>query len=87
MLGTGETRRGLTLKRHGVAAFLISASLLWGAGFAQVEDGRATPTLAGMVAAVAAEAESSSASERLRNSAAPRMPWIASSPPPSSSPP
>ena len=72
MLGRGETRRELSLRRHGVAAFLVSASLLWGAGFAQVEDGRAALPLAGMVAAVASEAEASSASERLRNSIAPR---------------
>jgi hypothetical protein len=72
MLGTGETRRELSLRRHGVAAFLVSASLLWGAGFAQIEDGRVAPPLGGVVAAVASEAESSSASERLRNSTAPR---------------
>ena len=72
MPGTGETRRELSLRRHGIAAFLVSASLLWGAGFAQMEDGRVAPPLGGIVAAVASEAESNSTSERLRNSAAPR---------------
>ena len=71
MTGTGEARRGLSL-RHGIAAFLVGASLLWGAGFAQVEDGRVARPLGAVVAAVASEAESSSASERLRNSTAPR---------------
>jgi hypothetical protein len=71
MPGTGETQRRLSLRRHGVAAFLVSASLLWGAAFAQIEDGGAVPPLGGVIAAVASEAESSSASERLRNSTVP----------------
>ncbi len=68
----GKARSRLVLRRHGVAAFLAGALLLWGAGFAQAEDGQRALPLGGVVAAVASEAESITASERQRNSAAPR---------------
>jgi hypothetical protein len=68
--GTGEARRGHLLRRHGVAVFLTSVLLLWGAGFARMEDG-SIPTLdrGGVVAALASEAGSSTVAERLRVSA------------------
>jgi hypothetical protein len=68
--GTSETKRGLLLRRHGVAVLLASATLLWGAGFFQIEDGR-VPLLdrGGVVAALASEAGSSATMERLRISA------------------
>jgi hypothetical protein len=67
-----KARSGVILRRHGIAAFLAGASLLWGAGFAQIEDGQGARPLGGIVAAVASEAESITTSERQRNSAAPR---------------
>jgi hypothetical protein len=68
--GTSETRHGLWLRRHGIAVFLTSVSLLWGAGFVQMEDG-SLPSFdrSGVAAAFASDAGSSETSERLRTSA------------------
>jgi hypothetical protein len=60
--------RAHLLRGHGVAAFFVGVLLLWGAGFAQMEDG-GTP-LSGqgeVVSALASDAGSSVASERLRS--------------------
>ncbi|MDX6609461.1 MAG: hypothetical protein QOF85_1386 [Solirubrobacterales bacterium] len=76
-LGTSETKRSLLLRRHGIAVFFASASLLWGVGFAQLGDGRLPSFDRNVVAALASEADSSAAAERLRTSAmqgAPRHP-------------
>jgi hypothetical protein len=49
---------------------LTGASLLWGAGFAQMENGRVPPLDRGaVVTALASEAGTSAATERLRTSA------------------
>jgi hypothetical protein len=69
ILGASETRCGLLLRRHGIAAFLVGASLLWGGGFAQVEDGRSASIDGNVVAALASDADSSADAERLRISA------------------
>ncbi|MDX6601355.1 MAG: hypothetical protein QOF13_557 [Solirubrobacterales bacterium] len=49
--------------------FFASALLLWGVGFAQLDDGRLPSVDRNVVAALAAEADSSAAAERLRASA------------------
>jgi hypothetical protein len=68
--GATETKRGLLGRRHCVAAFLVAALLLSGAGFAWLEDG-GIPTLdrGGVVAALAADAGSSLDSDRMRTAA------------------
>jgi hypothetical protein len=60
--------RAHLLRRHGVAAFLVGVLLLWGAGFARMEDG-SVPLLdqGEVVSALASDAGSSLASERLRS--------------------
>jgi hypothetical protein len=69
-LGTSETRRALRLRRYGIAVILTGASLLWGVGFAQMENGRLPPLdRASVTTALASEAGSGAASERMRVSA------------------
>jgi hypothetical protein len=65
--GTSETRSAHRLRRYGVAAILTSASLLWGAAFAQLENGHVPPLYrASVTTALASEAGSGAASERMR---------------------
>jgi hypothetical protein len=60
--------RAHLMRRHGFATLLAAALLLWGAGFAQMEDGGAAlPGQGEVVSALAADAGSSIASERLRS--------------------
>jgi hypothetical protein len=68
--GTSETRRESLLRKHAVALLLAAVLLLWGAGFAPLKDGRVLPLdRGGVVVALASEAGSSTAAERLRTAA------------------